>query len=74
MVERLARKGVPIVVATKVLTEEAADFLRNKAKNNFLSLEECPSGTRARFSEDWDGIEIPGDYWSIEGFLKLITA
>ena len=73
MVERLARKGVPIVVATKVLTEEAAYFLRHKARANFLALEESPTGTRARYSENWDGVELPGDYWSIEGFLKLTT-
>ena len=74
MVERLNKKDVPIVVATRTLTEEAARFLREKARSNFLALERSENGTRARTPEHWEGVELEGDYWSTGGFLKLITS
>lgn len=73
MVECLARKNVPIVLATRTLTDEAKSFLQTKAKSNFLTLEKSGEKTLARTPERWDGVELEGDYWSVGGFLRLVA-
>lgn len=73
MVERIHAHNVPIVVATRTLTDEARAFLQNKAGNEFLVLEREGEGTRVRTSEDWDGAFIEEDHWSVGGFIKLVA-
>ena len=73
IVERIRDRNVPIVVATRTLTEEAKTFLKTKAGTEFLSLERDPSGTKVRTSQNWDGMILDDDYWSVSGFLKLVV-
>lgn len=71
IIQRVNKKSVPIVVATRTLTEEATSFLKTHA-SDFVALESEGDKTRARTSENWDGTLLSGDYWSVSGFLKLV--
>jgi SIR2-like domain len=74
LVERCRQTNVPITVLARVLTDEAKVFLKLKAGTSYLAFEETTDGTRAYTHEHPSGIEIPyKDFWSLNGFLTLVT-
>ncbi|MXN44641.1 SIR2 family protein [Shinella kummerowiae] len=74
ILERCRLKKVPVTVVARTLTDEAKTFLQQKAGPLFLGIEQSAKGSRAYFHAYPDGIDIPGvDYWSVDGFLNLVT-
>lgn len=73
IVERCREKNVPIVVSAKALTDEARDFLRNKAGTNYLGIEQEHHGSKVYTPENPAGVQVPvDDLWSLSGFNKLV--
>lgn len=73
IVERCRDKNVPIVVLARTLTDEAKEFLKNKAGTNYLGIENCQSSSRVFSSSCPNGAEVPTpDMWSLDGFNNLI--
>lgn len=74
ILERCRLKAVPVVVIARTLTDEAKSFLLEKAGPHFLGIEHCATGSRAYYQAEPNGIDIPNvDWWSVDGFLKLVT-
>lgn len=74
ILDRCRNKNVPVTVIARTLTDEAKQFLQHKAGPQFLGIEQNGSGSRAYFQGEPYGYDIPEiDFWSIEGFLKLVT-
>ncbi|WP_455296567.1 SIR2 family protein [Brucella pituitosa] len=73
IIERCRERNVPTVVLARTLTDEAKDFLKNKAGTNYLGIERSGGGSRV-FSPDYpDGIKVTGpDLWSLDGFNNLV--
>ena len=74
ILERCRLKTLPVVVIARTLTDEAKSFLLEKAGPNFLGIERCPGGSKAYYQANPQGIEISNvDWWSVDGYLKLVT-
>ncbi len=73
IIERCRERNVPTVVLARTLTDEAKDFLRNKAGTNYLGIERSESGSRVFSPTIPDGAEIKTpDLWSLDGFNNLV--
>ncbi len=74
-IEQRCREGnIPVVVLAHTLTDEAKDFLKNRAGNNYLGLEYSDAGSKIFTAQEPDGFEIEEeDIWSLDGFNKLVT-
>ncbi|MBB4170792.1 SIR2 family protein [Rhizobium sp. BK538] len=73
IIERCREKNVPIVVLAQELTEEAKSFLRSKAGNNFLGIEQAGDGSRIFTAEFPEGVTVASPkLWSMNGFNKLV--
>ena len=66
--------NVPVVVLARFLTDEAKSFLKDKAGNKYLGIEEAENGSNVYSSSSPDGefIDEPG-LWSLERFNELVT-
>lgn len=72
IVERCRENNIPTVVIARSLTDEAKEFLRNKAGSNYMGIEMSGEGSRVYSNSSPDGVEVPiPDLWSLEGFNKL---
>lgn len=72
IIERCKEKNVPTVVLARTLTDEAKDFLKNKAGTKYLGIEKSGTGSRIFSPAAPDGIEFQtADLWSLEGFNGL---
>lgn len=69
----LKEQNVPIVLITKQTTKEANDFIKEFAGSDYLILEANNNNTLARSDQFPDSVCIPGNSWSLQGFMKLIT-
>ena len=58
IVERCREKNVPIVVLAKVLTDEARDFLRNRAGTNYLAIEQDGHDSKVYSSASPRGAQV----------------
>lgn len=73
IIERCREKNVPIVVLARTLTDEAKDFLRNKAGTNYMGIEKSGAGSKVLSTDSPDGLEVAApNLWSLEGFNDLI--
>lgn len=73
IIERCREKNVPIVVLARTLTEEAKDFLSNKAGTNYMGIEMAGEYSRVYSPNDPNGIEVAeSDLWSLHKFNNLI--
>lgn len=73
IVERCRERNVPTVVLARTLTDEAKDFLKNKAGTNYLGIEKSGNSSRVFSSAYPDGVEVATpDIWSLDGFNNLI--
>ncbi len=73
IIERCREKNVPIVVLARTLTDEAKDFLKNKAGANYMGIEMSGVGSKVYRPEAPDGVEVPtADLWSLPGFNNLV--
>lgn len=66
------RNGKPIVVVTKKISEKAAHLLANNAVH-FISIQEGEVAGTTEFCVDRNITIVDGTYWSIEGFLEIIS-
>ncbi|KRE08892.1 hypothetical protein ASE61_04915 [Bosea sp. Root670] len=74
MLGRCRQKNLPVTVIARSLTDEARDFLQNKAGTKYLGIEMSGGGSKVYVEEHPDGININDqDFWSMAGFLKLVT-
>ena len=72
IIERCKEKNVPIVVLARTLTDEAKDFLKNKAGTKYLGIEKSGTGSRIFAPANPAGVDLPTpDLWSLEGFNRL---
>ena len=74
-IEQRCREGnIPVVVLAYELTNEAKDFLKNRAGKNYLGLECSGDGSKVYTIEKPDGfdLDVP-NIWSLEGFSNLVT-
>lgn len=72
IVERCRERNVPIVVLAKKLTNEAKDFLKNKAGSNYLGIEQAATASKIYSPANPDGIEVSvSDLWSLPSFNNL---
>ncbi len=73
IIERCREKNVPTVVLARTLTNEAKDFLRNKAGTNYLGIERSATGSRVFSPTSPDGAEVTTlELWSLDGFNNLV--
>lgn len=73
IVERCRENNVPIVVLAQTLTEEAKDFLKNKAGAKYMGIESAKEGSKVYLPRVPDGIEVAiAGLWSLPGFNKLV--
>ena len=73
IIERCREQNVPIVVLARTLTDEAKQFLRDRAGTNYLGIEKCGDGSRVFTIAEPDGVEIEGhEIWSLPCFNKLV--
>ncbi len=73
IIERCRERNVPTVVLARTLTDEAKDFLKNKAGKNCLGIERSGTGSRVFSPAYPDGAEVTTpDLWSIDGFNNLV--
>lgn len=73
IIERCREKNVPIVVLARTLTDEAKDFLKNKAGTNYMGIEMSSAGSKVFHPEAPDGVEVEtADLWSLSGFNNLV--
>lgn len=73
IIERCREKNVPTIVLARTLTEEAKAFLKNKAGNNYMGIEQAGEGSKIYSSNNSDGIEVAiAGLWSLTGFNNLI--
>lgn len=74
LVERCRRNNIPVVVLAHTLTAEAKSFLRDKSGEKYLGIEKAEKGSKAYCADFPDGMLIEErDFWSLEGFTKLVT-
>tara|TARA_X000000950_G_C13596707_1_gene529619 strand:+ start:177 stop:362 length:186 start_codon:yes stop_codon:yes gene_type:complete len=60
-------------VLARTLTEEAKDFLRNKAGANYLGIERSGNGSKVYSSSTPEGADVTTpDLWSLDGFNNLV--
>ncbi|MBV1864885.1 MAG: SIR2 family protein [Rhodobacteraceae bacterium] len=72
IIERCREQNVPIVVLARTLTEEAKQFLKERAGNNYLGIECDGEGSRVYTAKTPDGVTLgESDLWSLDGFNKL---
>jgi len=73
IIERCREKNVPIVVLARTLTDEAKDFLKNKAGANYMGIEMSGAGSKVYRPEVPDGVDVAAaDLWSLPGFNNLV--
>lgn len=74
LVARCKNGNVPVAVIARTLTDEAKQFLKNRAGTKYIGLEKTEAGTRIFTAATPDGIElVEPDLWSLKGFLRLAT-
>ncbi len=69
--DRLRQGRIPILIATKSLSESAMRFIKSATAPNVIGIEEFNSGTRIVYH---DAEEIVEDlsFWSLEELIKLV--
>jgi hypothetical protein len=73
IIERCRERNVPTVVLARTLTEEAKDFLKNKAGTNYLGIERSGTGSKVYSHTCPEGADVPiPDLWSLDGFNNLV--
>jgi hypothetical protein len=73
IIERSRGGNVPTVVLARTLTEEAKDFLRNKAGKNYMGIEKSGENSKIYTANHPDGMELEvADLWSLPEFNKLV--
>jgi len=73
IIERCREQNVPIVVLAHTLTDEAKQFLRDRAGTNYLGIEKCGDGSRVFTIAKPGGIEIEDhEIWSLPCFNKIV--
>ncbi len=73
IIERCQEKNVPIVVLAQKLTDEAKDFLREKAGAQYLGIEQADHESKAYSPEKPEGDSMNrADLWKLTGFNDLI--
>ena len=74
IVERCQERNVPIVVLARELTDEAKNFLKNKAGSYYLGIERAGSFSRVYSPVNPGGADVPvANLWSLPGFIDLIN-
>lgn len=74
IVDRCREKNVPIVMLAQALTNEARDFLQNRAGTNYLGIEQADHDSKVYTPENPGGVLIPVDnLWSLAGFNTLVV-
>lgn len=66
------RNGKPIVVVTKEVSDKAAHLLANNA-THFISIQKGHADGTTDFCIDRNITTIDGTYWTIDGFLEIIS-
>ncbi|HDZ38495.1 MAG TPA: hypothetical protein ENH62_09460 [Marinobacter sp.] len=73
LIERCRERNVPTVVLARTLTEEAKDFLKNKAGTNYLGIEKCGAGSKIYSPATPEGTDVTAaNLWSLDGFNNLV--
>lgn len=74
LVNRCAKDDATIIVVTHKLSFSAKKFLFGEGSNRYLAIEAHEDDKKSLIysSAFEDSIEVEGDYWSLNGFLKLI--
>lgn len=65
------RQNIPIIVVTKQLSDNAAALITNNAKN-FAIIQQGRDPDTTEFSINKEIINLDGEFWSVDGFLKII--
>ncbi|MEO0384187.1 MAG: SIR2 family protein [Pseudomonadota bacterium] len=73
LITRCRVHDAPILVATRTLTPEAKDFLRNNAGRHYLALENHDDGTMVYNRDNPDGVVVTGGkYWELPTLNELV--
>lgn len=73
LVNRCAKYGASVIIITHKLTEATKSFIDSGNVTNYLAIESCENSSSRIYSSILDeSIDVLGDYWSLNGFLKLI--
>jgi hypothetical protein len=74
LVNRCAKDDATVIVVTYKLSDSAKAFLFNGHSTRYLAIEAQPNDLNSIvYSSEFDEpIKLDGNYWSLNGFLKLI--
>lgn len=72
LINRCAKKAAPVIVITRDLTEAAKKFLFERGLKNYLAIERASNESSRVYSSVVGEAVVPGNIWSLEGFIKLI--
>lgn len=74
LVEKCVRENACITLITWELSNSARNFLLNGSVSNYLAIERGENGGQSIIysSQNKDPIIVNENYWSLEGYLKLI--
>lgn len=71
--DRCREKNIPIIVLAKKLTQEARDFLKQRAGTNYMGIELASGGSKIYLPQNTDGLNVnDSELWSLSGFNKLV--
>ena len=71
LINKMREGKIPILIATKKLTESAIKFIKQAPASNVLGIEEFNNGTRVVFN-DHEVIFEDKSFWSFEELIKLV--
>lgn len=73
LVNRCAINGAAVIIISKELTAATKKFIENCNINSFIAIEESGQNKSKIHSSIFSKpIEVDGDFWSLNGFIKLI--
>lgn len=77
LLDRCNTEKIPLILITKVITDQAKELLSKGHCKNYIAIEELDKthgGIRIYSNEEPDGIEYSNDdsYWSLDKFLELL--
>ncbi len=73
LIKKVKKDGVPIVLITKQISDQAKELIINGQISKYILIEEDGHNSKVFTSDFPSGFNIDGNYWSLDGFLKILN-
>lgn len=73
LIKKVKKDGVPIVLITKQISDHAKELIINGQISKYILIEENDHNSKVFTSDFPSGFNIDGNYWSLDGFLKILN-